>query len=97
MGRFLELIVFAVFVWLALESLVARLRIRRPPPHQAPRQAPHQAPTPAPGPRPIADVTLVRCAACGTHVPQSRALAAGGSLYCSDRCRQAAAVRERTG
>jgi len=94
MGRLLELIFAGVVLWLFLESWVARLtgrgrggrggrgvrvgwRIRRPP--APPQQAP-------PGPRPLADVTLVRCAGCGTHVPQSRAMSSGGSAYCSERC-----------
>jgi hypothetical protein len=107
MGRLLELIVVAVFLWLALESWVARIsgarsqgrfgrRDGRP---ATAREASSASPPPS-GPRPVADVTLVRCAACGTHIPQSRALAApprsagkavaapSGAvvLYCSERC-----------
>jgi uncharacterized protein len=86
MGRLLELVVCGVFLWLVLESWVARLtgrgsRRRPAPPRQAP---PASGPS---GPRPLADVTLVRCAGCGTHVPKSRTIAVGGALYCSERCR----------
>jgi hypothetical protein len=92
MGRLLELIVCGVFLWLLLESWVARLRGRG-----ARRRPPRPAAPPAPGPRPLADVTLVRCAGCGTHVPQSRALAAGGGRYCSERCAAAAGGAARAG
>jgi hypothetical protein len=90
MGRLFELTVFAVFLWLALESWVARLTGRGS--RRDPRRAGRGA-TPAPRPRPQAgaprssgDLTLIRCAACGTHVPQSRTVAARGALYCSARC-----------
>ena len=33
---------------------------------------------------------LVRCAACGTRVPVSRALAASAGSFCSEACRRAA-------
>jgi hypothetical protein len=37
--------------------------------------------------------TLVRCATCGTHVPQDRALSAGAGAmtrhFCSSECQQA--------
>ena len=96
MGRLLELTVFAVFLWLALESWVARLsgRGRRRDPRQATRGA---APAPraqAAPPRTAADLTLVRCAACGTHVPESRTIAQGGARYCSERCAGGAPVEK---
>lgn len=33
---------------------------------------------------------LVRCAACGTRVPASRALAESAGSFCSEACRRAA-------
>ncbi|HEX6202773.1 MAG TPA: PP0621 family protein [Thermoanaerobaculia bacterium] len=33
---------------------------------------------------------LVRCAACGTRVPVSRALSAAAGSFCSEACRRAA-------
>jgi hypothetical protein len=86
MGRLLELILFAFFLWLAYEGLKARVRafFSGPPPARPPGKQPKARP----------GETLVRCARCGTHVPLSRALAkpgsAGSDLYCSERCRAAA-------
>jgi hypothetical protein len=101
MGRLLELIVAGVILWLFLESWVARLTGRgrrggvsggvRWGPLRRPPAAP---PPPASDPRPLADVTLVRCAACGTHVPQGRAISSRGASYCSERCQREA---ERAG
>ena len=82
MGRLLELVLLAFLLWLAWEGLKARIRAffaGEPPRPQAGPKSPSR-----PG------ETLVRCAACGTHVPLSRALPGrGGSrdLYCSERCR----------
>jgi hypothetical protein len=90
MGRLFELTVFAVFLWLALESWVARLSGRGS--RKDPRAMRGPAPAPRPqatAPRSAADLTLVRCAACGTHVPQSRLVSAGGASYCSERCASA--------
>lgn len=90
MGRLLELTVFAVFLWLALESWVARISGRggrgRRDPRRTTRGAAPAPRAPAAPPRTAADLTLVRCAACGTHVPESRAIASGGARYCSERC-----------
>ena len=79
MGRLLELIAFAFLLWLAWEGVKARVRAFFAGP------APTRQGTRGASPAEI----LVRCAACGTHVPRARALAAasGGALYCSERCR----------
>jgi hypothetical protein len=37
--------------------------------------------------------TLVRCAQCGTHVPQANTITVGGQTFCSATCREAAAQR----
>jgi hypothetical protein len=43
-----------------------------------------------------ADSRLVRCAACDTWIPFSRALNAGSNSYCSKAClKQAPAVKKR--
>jgi hypothetical protein len=87
MGRLLELTVFAVFLWLVLESWVARLSGRgRRDPRRTTRGAAPAPRAPAAPPRTAADLTLVRCAACGTHVPESRTIAVSGARYCSERC-----------
>jgi uncharacterized protein len=90
MGRLLELILFAFFLWLAYEGLKARVRAffsSGPPPARR-RPAPPAAQPPE---------TLVRCAACGTHVLRSRALMVegGSEVYCSERCRNAANRKAR--
>jgi Prokaryotic metallothionein len=100
MGRLFELIVCGVFLWLALESWVARISGRGGRASRGPRRATRgAAPAPRPqaaAPRSPADLTLVRCAACGTHVPQSRTVAAGGARYCSERCAGGAAEKAGT-
>jgi len=97
MGRLIELTVFAVFLWLALESWVARLSGRggrgsRSDPRRTPAARPRPQTTAAPR---SADLTLVRCAACGTHVPESRTVARGGARYCSERCARGTAGVEK--
>ncbi len=86
MGRFVELIVCGILLWLFLESWLARItgRGRRRTPAPPPRAAAPRSQSS------LTDVTLVRCAACGIHLPQSRTLAAAGALYCSERCRSGA-------
>jgi uncharacterized protein len=44
----------------------------------------------------IAAVPMVRCAQCGVHLPQDRALSAGQQWYCSEPHRlQGPATRDR--
>jgi len=87
-GRLLELILLGFLFWLAWEGLKARIRAFFA----------GEAPRPQARPRPPAppEEALVRCAACGTHVPASRALpgrSGGRDLYCSEQCRAAPDVR----
>ena len=87
MGRLFELILLGFLLWLAWEGLKARIRAFFA--GEAPR--PPRSPAP-PQPR-AREETLVRCAACGTHVPASRALpgrSGGRALYCSEKCRAGA-------
>ena len=50
----------------------------------------------APGPKPAAAGRLVRCAACGTWMPASRAVSLrAGSTYCSHACLERAADSPR--
>lgn len=83
MTRLIVLALLLVCLWLALQNFLQRLRSlkgmagARPIP-DAPR-------------REISAEVLERCAACGTHVPRSRALpgpGGGGEVYCSEACRQ---------
>ena len=84
LARLVELILFGFLLWLAYEGVKARVRAFFSGGSPGPRQGP-RPPAGRPG------ETLVRCAACGTHVPQSRALLAesGSAVYCSERCRGA--------
>jgi hypothetical protein len=81
MGRLVELILFGFLLWLAYEGLKARIRAFFSPGPPA-RRPPSQGPS---------GESLVRCAECGTHFPQSRGVAAGGEVFCSERCRKARA------
>ncbi|HSK79622.1 MAG TPA: PP0621 family protein [Thermoanaerobaculia bacterium] len=84
MTRFLVIALLLVILGVSVNNFVQRLRslggggTRRPFP---------------PGSRPPAVRTeeMVRCTACGIHVPSSRALkSAGGSadVFCSEDCRR---------
>jgi hypothetical protein len=92
MIRLVALLLFALLLWLVLEGAlqVARRLAGQARKGTMPRR---------PGPSAVAGEELVRCAACGVHVPRSRALppasvaaataSPGGppaDLYCSDRC-----------
>jgi hypothetical protein len=90
--RLIALIVLVVAVWLLLEwtygKLLTALGIDRSGRRGGSRSF---------GPRPAhragerRSESLVRCAACGTYVPVSRALPApgGGGAVCSEACRKA--------
>jgi len=82
MGRLVELILLGFLIWLAYEGLKARIRAFFSP------GPPAQRPKSSPGP---SGESLVRCAECGTYVPKSRGVVAGGAVYCSERCRKARA------
>jgi uncharacterized protein len=48
----------------------------------------------SPGARPQVVAKLIRCAHCGVHVPQERALQHAGRSFCSTACEQSAAAGE---
>ncbi|HSF42954.1 MAG TPA: PP0621 family protein [Thermoanaerobaculia bacterium] len=84
MTRFLVIALLLVLLGVSVNNFVQRLRAslgggtRRPFP---------------PGSRPPAVRTeeMVRCTACGIHVPSSRALKSaggGGDVFCSEDCRR---------
>lgn len=87
MLRLVALLLFALLLWLLLEGAlqVARRLAGQARKGTMPRR---------PGPPAVAREELVRCAACGIHVPRSRALPAPAEataavdLYCSDHCRR---------
>ena len=51
--------------------------------------APPTAPAGRGSARPVEK--LVRCTACGVHLPETSALTSGAAVFCSSGCRQAAA------
>ncbi len=67
---YLRLLLIALAVWAAVMAVRA-LRARGPARREPRRRLPE-------GER------MVRCARCGTFVPESRAVRAGGETYCSD-------------
>lgn len=79
--RLLVLLFFAVVIWVVIETLFAGWRVRR-------REAARARRAGQPAAARSANVTLVRCARCGTHIPQSSALpGAGSAVFCSESCR----------
>lgn len=88
MLRLVALILLAFLLWLVLEGALQVVRRLAGAPRRGsmPRRQSQAAPPPA-----VAGEELVRCAACGVHVPRSRALSSPGvaaDLYCSDSCRR---------
>jgi hypothetical protein len=85
MVRFLVLALLLLILWLSVQNFVERLRASLGS-GDTRRSVP-------PASRPPAERVeeMVRCAACGTHVPNSRALkSAGGgaAVFCSEECRR---------
>lgn len=82
--RLLVLLFIAVVIWVVIETLFAGWRVRR-------REAATARRTRQQAASRSASVTLVRCARCGTHIPQSSALPGapgqGSALFCSESCR----------
>jgi hypothetical protein len=86
MGRFLVLALLLYILWMAVGSFMQKLKaavstgaLRSPEP-----------PTVRSGAAPPAPEILLPCAACGTFVPASRAVAGkGAEVYCSEECRMA--------
>jgi hypothetical protein len=86
MTRFLAIALLLVILWLAVDNFAQRFKALRDGNTGRRRSVPR--------PRPAATQsvdTLVPCAACGTYVPNSRALKSaggGGEVFCSEECRQ---------
>jgi hypothetical protein len=84
MTRFLVIALLLVILGISVNNFVQRLRAslgggtRRPFP-------------PASRPPAVRTEEMVRCTACGIHVPSSRALKSaggGGDVFCSEDCRR---------
>ena len=86
MGRLLVLALLLYILWMAVGNFMQKLRsavssgaLRQPPPTRTVRSA-ASPPTPE---------VLLPCAACGTFVPASRAVAGkGAEVFCSEACRK---------
>jgi uncharacterized protein len=85
--RLLALAALAVVLWLMLEGGIAAVRTRLRGSSPSARIPPTH---PRGGPTATAGLALVRCATCGVHLPQQRALDGAGRWYCSADCRRAA-------
>lgn len=81
MLRFLVLALVVLLLWRATTLLLGRLGAGPERQVRGRRGGPAKA---APGEE------LVRCAACGTRVPASRAIAAPAGSFCSEACRRSA-------
>jgi hypothetical protein len=99
--RLLDFALLTFLVWLVWSQLIRGWRSASTPPANAAdgadprRQAPRPPAAGAAGTaseQPL--LTLVRCSACGVHVPSARILpGAAGEVFCSDACRGRGAAR----
>ncbi|HEY6320842.1 MAG TPA: PP0621 family protein [Thermoanaerobaculia bacterium] len=93
--RLLDFALLTFLVWLVWSQLIRGWRSAGTPPANAadaadPRRQPSRPPAAsAAGTAPEPPLlTLVRCNACGVHVPSARILTgAAGEIFCSDACR----------
>lgn len=84
MTRLLLLLGLILVLWFLVESRLRMLRRR----FEAARRERSAARRPTRSTAPTE--LLVRCDRCGTYIPQSHALLAGGGAYCQSGCRPAA-------
>lgn len=76
----LRFVLYSIIAWLVIGFIKKLLRGVQQKPAAAGRQA-------APPPRPVATAALmVRCAACGTFIAESRAIIISGDGFCSQSC-----------
>jgi hypothetical protein len=78
--RFLVLALLVLLLWRATTLLLGRLGAGPERQVRGRRGGPAKAP----------GEELLRCAACGTRVPASRAIAASAGSFCSEACRRSA-------
>jgi len=99
--RLLDFALLTFLVWLVWSQLIRGWRSASTPPAHAGdaadprRQAPRPPAASTAGAAPEQPLlTLVRCSACGVHVPSARMLpGAAGEVFCSDACRARGAAR----
>jgi hypothetical protein len=85
MGRVFVLALLLYILWMAVGNFMQRLKAAVSSGALQPPQAPPAVRSATASPAPE---ILLPCAACGTFVPASRALAGkGAEVYCSEECR----------
>ncbi|HXO42651.1 MAG TPA: hypothetical protein VN999_14455 [Thermoanaerobaculia bacterium] len=99
--RLLDFALLTFLVWLVWSQLIRGWRSASTPPANAgdaadPRHQPRRPPAASAAgtasEQPL--LTLVRCNACGVHVPSARILpGTAGEIFCSDACRARGAAR----
>jgi hypothetical protein len=98
--RLFDFALLTFLVWLVWSQLIRGWRSASTPAADAAdprRQAPPGAPaSSAAGTAPEPPLlTLVRCSACGVHVPSAHILpGTAGEVFCSDACRARGAARQ---
>ncbi len=73
MGQLIRILILLAALWLVLHFVRRALRRHRRPDGDTP------SPTPA---------HMVACSLCGTHIPESEAVRAGGRIYCCEEHRR---------
>jgi hypothetical protein len=101
--RLLDFALLTFLVWLVWSQLIRGWRSASTPAANAadaadPRRQPPRSPAASAAAAAAASepplLTLVRCNACGVHVPSARLLpGAAGEVFCSDACRARGAAR----
>jgi hypothetical protein len=88
--RLLDFALLTFLVWFVWSQVVRGYRAASAAERAATGAAGRATPRPAGAAAgDAAAMTLVRCSACGVHVPSARTLpgAGGGEVFCSDACR----------
>jgi hypothetical protein len=97
LSRLLDFALLTFLVWLVWSQVLRGWRAANAAAREAPQRSPDRSGQP-PGAAAAAGqatVTLVRCGACGVHVPSGRTLPGpGGEVFCSDACRARGAARQ---
>jgi hypothetical protein len=100
--RLLDFALLTFLVWLVWSQLIRGWRSASAPPANAgdaadPRRQPTRPPATSAAAGTASEqplLTLVRCNACGVHVPSARILpGTAGEIFCSEACRARGAAR----
>lgn len=84
MGRLLVILGAFVLLWYSFRSVARQIS------NEASQRPPHSGKVDG---QPVEEVTgkLVRCAQCGVHLPEERAILDHGQTYCGEHCQAQAA------